>query len=85
MRAKRSQSGQAIVEYVLLLVLVVGFTRIIFRYLPDVIRTLETSFTERYTASYQYGDMTVRGGENGYERHPRAPGQGNFRMFRRLR
>lgn len=76
--------GQALVEYLLMLLIVVGLSRIVLRFLPESIKSIEKKYTENYTASYQYGDQTVSGGDGGYQRHPRAPGQGNFRMFRRL-
>ncbi len=84
-RKRTNQSGQGVVEYVLLLLVVMGFVRIIFNFLPDRLRAMERSFTESFAASYRYGDVKTKGGEDGYEYHPRAPGTTNFRMWKRMR
>ncbi len=80
-----NKSGQAAIEYVMLLLIIMGFVKIVFNYLPQGLNKLEESFTERYTASYQFGDMRTKGGEDGFEFHPRAPGATNFRMWKRMR
>ncbi len=85
---RRVESGQAIVEYVLLLVLVVGATRIVLGFLPSELQRFERLMTRQYAASYRYGDPKSKGpddaeGGGEYELHPRMVNSTSFRMWRR--
>ncbi|MGE4234480.1 MAG: hypothetical protein AB7F43_14235 [Bacteriovoracia bacterium] len=84
---KRTQSGQAVVEYVLLLVLVVGMLFLLSNQLPRLLATLEEPFKSDFKYAYKYGDSKARGYDDddgsGPVRHPRIYSAGNFRIFSR--
>jgi hypothetical protein len=85
---RRSESGQTIVEYVLLLVLVVGATRIVLGFLPAELQRFERLMSRQYAASYRYGDPKTKGpddedGGGEYELHPRALNSTSFRLWKR--
>ncbi len=82
---RQDESGQAVVEYILLLALVVstfslinaGFKR--FDVGGKLLRPVKGSFA----ATYQYGHPEAKGGDS-FEFHPRKPpgsGKENFRLF----
>lgn len=85
---KKSQSGQTVVEYVLLIVIMISLTTLLVRYLPPTFARLEKLVKDKYLASYRYGDPLTRGwDEGGPTLHPRAyeAGGRNFRIFRRTK
>ena len=78
------QSGQALTEYVLLLLLVSLAYALIshrFRSLNIADRLLDP-IRNTYAYTYRYGHPKARGPEDGGPRlHPRAIGGENFRLF----
>lgn len=84
----RGESGQAMLEYILLLAIVAGFVVIVFRGLDEI--ALQDSILEplqkQYAHVYQFGHEKAKGfGESGGPiMHPRIPpsaADGNFRIF----
>jgi hypothetical protein len=62
-----SKSGQALLEYVLLLAIVVGLYGAVLNQLTQssVMTTLKKPFTTDYKYTYQYGHKDARGQEGG--------------------
>ena len=84
MKYHPKESGQTIVEYVLVLLMVVGATKIILDLLPAQIQKFERALSQDYVASYRYGDIRTKGPEEGaYDLHPRVSTGNNFRMWKR--
>ncbi len=83
--ARRGEQGQTLVEYVLLLVMVVGATRLVLGYLPAQLQRMERFMTQQYAASYRYGDARSKGPDEGgeYELHPRVLNATSFRIWKR--
>jgi len=79
----RSESGQTVMEYILLLAIVVGFISIVRQGLTDyaIIPNLSQMVSRDFKAAYQYGHPKTKGPEDGPERHIRFTQGGNFRMF----
>lgn len=84
--ANETQSGQAVIEYIMLLAVVIGsymtlaswFTR--FGFAEKLTRPITKSFAH----AYQYGDVEALGfDDGGPKRHPRANTRSNenFRIF----
>ncbi len=80
-----NESGQSVIEYILLLAIVVGFFYSVFGAirswgLPD---KFFGAYRETYASAYQFGDPRTRQRGSDYEYHPRvfSNGQGNFRIF----
>lgn len=81
----RNQSGQAVIEYILLLAIVVGFYFIIWEGIRGLRleRKLMKPLSEDFAAAYRYGHPKAKGFDDGGPYyHPRAiGGQRNFRIF----
>lgn len=85
-KLRKRASGQALVEYVLVLLMVVMATRLVLGYLPGQLQRLERFMTDQYASSYRYGDSRTKGPDGdsgGYEMHPRVTTAGNFRIWKR--
>lgn len=86
-RTVKSKSGQALVEYVVLLAVVAGVIFLLFKQLPKLFAALEAPLRKDYRFVYKYGDKDTRGfndeGETGPVRHPRYSKPNNFRLFGR--
>jgi hypothetical protein len=84
-RARASESGQAITEYVMLLVIVLILAGIIREGLKryKIADQIAAPINKQFAYVYQYGDAQARGFEDGGPRkHPRATsGDGSFRLF----
>lgn len=84
-RSDHSQSGQAITEYVMLLLTVLilaavvreGFARF------QLADRIAAPINKRFAYVYRYGHVDARGfDDGGPRRHPRATsGDGSFRLF----
>jgi len=82
---RRSESGQAITEYVMLLLIVLilaGIIREGFRRF-GVADQIAAPINKQFAYVYRYGDVKARGFDDGGPRkHPRAfSGEGSFRLF----
>lgn len=82
--ADSGESGQATLEYVLLIAVVVGFFAIATSQLErlgvgaKILKPLNTDFAN----AYKYGHPKARGYDEGEpEMHPRIETRGNFRIF----
>jgi hypothetical protein len=76
-----NESGQAITEYILLLITVVGAFVTISQFVANsgVAQNLTTSMTQSFSHAYQYGNSKTLGFEDGGPKdHPRL---GAGRMF----
>jgi uncharacterized protein (UPF0333 family) len=77
----KNESGQAITEYILLLLTVVGAFVTISQFIANsgLTQNLTTSMTKNFTHAYQYGNAQTLGFEDGGPKdHPRL---GTGRMF----
>lgn len=81
---KRSQSGQALTEYALLMMMVAVLGSLVLAPMSRLLGILERPLREGLRYTYKYGDPKARGfdDEDGPDRHPRI---GNGRMFGRSR
>lgn len=81
----RDESGQAMMEYILLLAIVVSFYVIVAKGLTEmgISEKLMRPLTESFASAYQYGHPKAKGyDDGGPEYHPRAvEGGTNFRIF----
>ena len=91
MKTNRAQ-GQALVEYVLVLVMVAGFGGILLRRLPALLGKVEMPLKDAFRRTYKLGDPRAcdfddlgNGCTGTPSRHPRyvIPGSDNFRLFGR--
>jgi hypothetical protein len=76
-----NQSGQAVTEYILLLLVIVGGFVTISQFIANsnIAQNLTTPITKDFVHTYQYGNATTLGFEDGGPKnHPRL---GNGRMF----
>ncbi len=86
-KLKGNQSGQAMVEYILLLLVVVGGFLVLSKGMErmGVTQVLTTPITQNFAMAYKYGHPKAKGFDEGTpENHPRISGAGggnNFRMF----
>lgn len=81
--AKR-ESGQATLEYVLLLTIVVSFFMIVSQGLErlGLADKLLKPITQDFAYAYKYGHPDARGYDEGDPKmHPRIDTKGNFRIF----
>ncbi len=82
-RNKR-QSGQSLLEYVFLLLVVVGLVSIVYGRLGGTLDLLETPLTRDFPYTYRYGDPKARGFDDGEPtRHPGIYRADNFKFFAR--
>lgn len=79
-----NRSGQAVTEYLLLLLIILGIASIIrvglrkYR-VPDL---LLQPIQKNFYYTYRYGHVEARGPDDGgFKHHPRYIGGGNFRLF----
>ena len=81
-----NKKGQALVEYILVMLLVLGLAGLIGRGLPRVLSKIEDEISQKYKNSYQLGDSDASVDEGTPKRHVRAGvrGNDNFRLFRRV-
>ncbi len=84
------QRGQALTEYVILLVVIVGLGKLVTDQLPKYLKKLEGPFKDGYARTYKYGDPAACGKDGDPppcsgtpERHPRY--KETSRMFGRGR
>ena len=83
---RRKESGQSLVEYVLLIGIVVSLVFLLMPFLPRYFERVQSYVGDRYKSSYRYGDPRAKGwDEGGPTSHVRADvaGGNNLRMFRR--
>jgi hypothetical protein len=81
---KDSQSGQAIFEYILLVSIVTAIFVVLMNGLGkfDIIGKLMKPLSSDYAHAYQYGHPKALGfDDGGPQKHPRAVGGDNFRIF----
>ena len=78
-------SGQAITEYILLLVAIAGAFLLLSRSLAnfDVMSRYNQLLTGNFARAFQYGRVDAQGyAEGGFQNHPRGPdGDGDVRIF----
>lgn len=84
----RDQSGQAVIEYILLLSVIVSFVMIFRKGIErfDLANKLARPVVSSFAAAYQFGHPKAKGFDSngGPAFHPRAPstqGEGNYRLF----
>lgn len=82
---RNSQSGQGIVEYVLVIGLVISAVALMTNLMPSFLARLETPIQDSFRYAYKYGDSRARGPEDpeGPKYHPRIYSDDNFRIFSR--
>lgn len=81
---KRTQSGQAMVEYIILLSMVVVIYTIIGRALGamKLDEALLKTVKSDYVRAYKYGHPKAEGPDEGtVKKHPRMKGSESFRIF----
>ena len=81
----QNESGQAVIEYVLLIAVVVTAFVLVMQWVTDIglAQKLTKPITGTFAATYRYGHPKAKGFEDGApENHPRAVGgENNFRIF----
>lgn len=81
----RDEQGQAVVEYLLLLAVVVGFFMVMSAGLKKTMigKKLMTPITVDFARAYKYGHPKAEGTDEGGspKRHPRYDGEESFRIF----
>jgi hypothetical protein len=81
------ESGQAVIEYLLLLIILVGAASLLMRGLRDfgLGTRISEYLTTTYRSAYMYGHPQAKGfTDGGPKYHPAAPlgsGEGNGRLF----
>ncbi len=87
MKLKRGkkENGQALVEYVMVILMVAMAMGFLFQRMPQIFSILEERITKDFKYTYKYGDKDARGfgDEDGPKRHPRYYRPNNFRLFGR--
>jgi hypothetical protein len=80
---KKKASGQAVIEYIVLLSLVLFFFQIISPFFNLVSSLIQNNLILPLQASYQYGRADASGYDQGsVKNHPRIQeGENSFRMF----
>ena len=75
---RRSASGQSLVEYVMLMVVIAGMAKLLTSQLPGLLKKIEGPFKDQFARTYKYGDPKACGFEGDPpacsgtpERHPR--------------
>lgn len=82
--ATDTRSGQAALEYILLLAILVGFFLIVSGALKQnqLAQNLTKPISDEFRRSYQFGSPRVKGIETeDVEFHPRVSNGNNFRIF----
>ena len=88
---KKIQKGQALVEYVLLVMMIAGLSKLLFGMMPRLFTALEKPLTGDLKAAYRYGNPKAcgydadEGGDCNGEptNHPRYAVSGNYFVFGR--
>ena len=89
MRARRPETGQALVEYALLIFMIASMIGILNRAMPKFLASLETPLRVDFKRAYRNGHPKACGFEDPEpcsgqpEKHPRHSGGGSFRLFGR--
>ena len=82
---RRSDQGQAVLEYILLLIIVVSTAIFINSKLTEMglMSKLAQPLKTEFASTYRYGYPNAKGPEDdgGPDNHPRAPKDGNVRIF----
>lgn len=86
--AIKRQSGQSVLEYVLLMVVIAGLGSLVMAFMPRLFNELEAPLRKNYRFTYQYGFPDACGFDNDDcggtpKKHIRYDMPGNFRMFGR--
>ncbi len=85
----RSEAGQSLVEYVLLISIIAGLGMLLNSQLPALLTKIQAPFKDAYARTYKYGDPKACGYDgdppacSGPDRHPRY--KQTSRMFARGR
>ena len=85
----KRESGQALIEYVLLICLIAGMINILNRGMPAFLASLEAPLRVDFKRAYRNGHPKACGFEDPDpcsgqpEKHPRHLGGDNFRLFGR--
>lgn len=81
----RDESGQAVVEYIMLLAIVTSIFILVSRGLTQagLTKLMMKPLQENFARAYQYGDPAALGyDDGGPKNHPRAyEGENSFRLF----
>jgi len=81
---KRSESGQAAIEYILILTIIVSFYVALMTVIDkaNLAEKLSGPIVGSYAATYKYGNPKAKGFDEGTpENHPRAVIGGKIRLF----
>lgn len=85
------ESGQSLVEYVMMLIVVIGLASLLGSRLPKLMGIIQAPFKDAFARTYKYGDPLACGYDgdppacSGPMRHPRYLLPGSARMFARGR
>lgn len=83
----KKNSGQALTEYLMLMLVVASAFTVLLRYLPSFFENMEGPLKKDFKYTYQYGNKDARGfGDEdggGPKNHPRYYLPGSFRLFAR--
>lgn len=88
-KLKKSHSGQAVVEYVLLFSILSSVFLVITKAMPMILAKLERPIKEKFVFAYKYGHPEACGYEDPApcdgtpKKHPRYYLPNNFRLFSR--
>jgi hypothetical protein len=83
-QTKKMQSGQAVIEYILLLAIVVGLFVAVFTRLAqtNVFAAMKAPLEKDFMYTYRYGHPQARGQTDGGPKYiPQDPSDQNFRIF----
>ena len=83
MEKLKSQSGQAVIEYVLLVSIVVSFY-VIMSVAMNKLKLADkilAAMSGPYKSAYQFGDVEAKVEDGQYTRHPMINGNGGSRIF----
>lgn len=81
---KKNEQGQAVLEYILMLSVVVTLFGIVMQSMGKIglAQKVQKSIMGPFASAYQFGHVKAKGFEDGPEYHPRAVGgNNNFRIF----
>jgi hypothetical protein len=84
-KLRRRQEGQALIEYLILISIVIGVYLILAKGLVEtkLAEKMTAPIRDGYASAYRYGHPKAKGfSDGGPENHPRARGgNNNFRIF----
>lgn len=81
---KNPESGQAVIEYVLLIAIIVGFYFLVDRVIRggNLAKTITAPVKQDFARAYRYGHPKAKGPDDGGpELHPRFEDGNNFRLY----